>query len=286
MKKYIHLNLKRFDVSNEFGGVNHDKNLFNWGTNIVKELDSFTKELSGQNDMDLVMYFPEAHLLPAIAGLSKDSALVVGCQSVYRKDVEIGGNFGAFTTHRPASAMSQLGINHTIIGHFEERLDKNEMYELAGISDSTLINKMLNQEIKMSQKRGMKVLYCIGESLEQKNDWQNVLKEQLEIGLENIDLSDVAIAYEPVWAIGPSKTPPTAVQIKEISDYIKTLYPKTPLLYGGGLKKENAREIASIDSLDGGLIALTRFSGEIGFYPEEYKEIVEEYLGIKNEVLV
>lgn len=286
MKKFIHLNLKRFDVLDKLGGVNHQGDVFNWGEYITSEIDEYTKNVSQEYDVEFTAYFPETHLISATKGLSKDSQLSVGCQSVYRKDVEIGGNFGAFTTHRPASAMSQLGINHTIIGHFEERLDKNEMYELVGVNDSQIVNKLLNQEIKTAQKRGMKVLYCIGESLEQKDNWQIVLKEQLEIGLANIDLSDVAIAYEPVWAIGPGKTPPTAEQIKEISDYIKTLYPNTPLLYGGGLKKENAAEIANIDSLDGGLIALTRFSGKIGFYPDEYKEIVEAYLGIKDEVLV
>lgn len=50
------------------------------------------------------------------------------------------------------------------------------------------------------------------------------------------------------------------------------------VVYGGGLKKQNAKEVASVKELDGGLIALTRFQGKIGFYPEEYLEIVEEYL--------
>ena len=51
-------------------------------------------------------------------------------------------------------------------------------------------------------------------------------------------------------------------------------------MYGGGLKSDNAEMLASIDAIDGGLIALTRFTGEIGFYPEEYFEIVRLYLGV------
>ena len=51
------------------------------------------------------------------------------------------------------------------------------------------------------------------------------------------------------------------------------------MVYGGGLKKDNAQMLASIDEIDGGLIALTRFTGEIGFYPEEYLEIIRTYLG-------
>ena len=51
------------------------------------------------------------------------------------------------------------------------------------------------------------------------------------------------------------------------------------IVYGGGLKTDNAEMLASIPEIDGGLIALTRFSGEIGFYPEEYLEIIQLYLG-------
>ena len=51
------------------------------------------------------------------------------------------------------------------------------------------------------------------------------------------------------------------------------------MVYGGGLKQDNAAMLASIDEIDGGLIALTRFSGEIGFYPDEYLDIIRRYLG-------
>ena len=50
------------------------------------------------------------------------------------------------------------------------------------------------------------------------------------------------------------------------------------VVYGGGLKQDNAAMLASIDEIDGGLIALTRFSGEIGFYPDEYLDIIRRYL--------
>ena len=61
---------------------------------------------------------------------------------------------------------------------------------------------------------------------------------------------------------------------------IKETLPGVPVVYGGGLKKDNAAMLASIDEIDGGLIALTRFTGEIGFYPEEYLEIIKLYLGV------
>lgn len=284
MKNLVHLNLKRFDISDKFGGVNHNLNIMDWGAEIIGEIDTFLNEIALKNEIDFAVYFPEAHIISAKKMVSPDSRLGIGCQSVYSQDVSPNGGIGAFTSHRPASSMKQLGVTHTIIGHYEERIDKIDVLSNANVRDFSSVNKILNQEIKMAQQQKMKVLYCVGESLEQKGQWKEVLYEQLTIGLRDIELEEIAIAYEPIWAIGPGKTPPTSVQIKEIADYIKSILPNTPLLYGGGLKKENAKEIASIDSIDGGLIALTRFSGDIGFYSEEFKEVIEAYIGRKNEV--
>ena len=89
----------------------------------------------------------------------------------------------------------------------------------------------------------------------------------------------MTIGYEPIWAIGPGKTPPDAEYITMIGTYIKEVTDGMDVVYGGGLKKDNAAMLASIPVMDGGLIALTRFQGEIGFYPEEYLEIVDTYLG-------
>ena len=105
------------------------------------------------------------------------------------------------------------------------------------------------------------------------------------MGLDGLDLAgkdagQVALAYEPVWAIGPGKTPPDAAYITDIARFIKSRLPHLPVVYGGGLKSDNAKMLAGIAEIDGGLIALTRFSGEIGFYPEEYLEIVRLYLGV------
>ncbi len=282
MTKYIHLNLKRFDVFDELGGVNHSKDISRWASNIMEQVQPTLIELKRKYDIECVVYFPETHLLPAISTQMVAAPLKVGCQSVYRKDVSVGGNFGAFTTNRPAASMKQLGVTHTLIGHFEERLDKKELLEIAGATDFSSVNTILNQEIKAAQNQGLKVLYCIGESAEERmGDWQSVLKEQVLSGLVDVEEKSVVIAYEPIWAIGPGKTPPSFEQIQEVSDFLKSLKPDIPVIYGGGLKLDNAKGMATIDSLDGGLIALTRFSGDIGFYPEEYLAIINEYLGEK-----
>ena len=191
----------------------------------------------------------------------------------------VGGNFGAFTTNRPVSAMKAMGVMHTIIGHCEERNDKMGILAEAGVTDTKAVNRILNQEIRLAVDAGMKVLYCIGEKDTELDRWDAVLKEQLEIGLEGVDKSQVVIGYEPIWSIGPGKTPAGKDYITKIARFVKEVTGGTDVVYGGGLKVDNAQMLASIDEIDGGLIALTRFQGEIGFYPEEYVEIIRTYLG-------
>ena len=75
------------------------------------------------------------------------------------------------------------------------------------------------------------------------------------------------------------KTPADKPYITKVARFIKEVTGGADVVYGGGLKLENAEMLASIEEIDGGLIALTRFEGEIGFYPEDYIGIVQTYLG-------
>ena len=91
------------------------------------------------------------------------------------------------------------------------------------------------------------------------------------------------IGYEPIWAIGPGKTPPGEAYVGFVSAYIKDVLRSElgmtcSVVYGGGLKEENAAMIAGIDTIDGGLVALTRFTGEIGFDVPGLKGIIDRYL--------
>jgi triosephosphate isomerase len=226
-----------------------------------------------------MMFFPEAHIIGAAHSLCANSPVKIGCQSVYREDTAVGGNFGAFTTNRTANSAKALGCTGTIIGHCEERKDKLGILNEAGITDTEAVNRILNKEIKCAIKAGLKVLYCIGETTEEQPTWQATLKKQLQIGLEGVDTSNVVIAYEPVWAIGPGKTPPDRSYIQMVGRFVKEETRGLPVVYGGGLKEENAQMLASIPEIDGGLIALTRFSGNIGFYPHEYLDIIKKYMG-------
>ena len=190
-----------------------------------------------------------------------------------------GGTSGASPPTRPASIAKAMGCASTIIGHCEERNDKAGILAEAGVTDTAAVNRLLNQEIRLAVEQGLTVLYCIGEKSEEQERWQEVLGEQLSVGLDGVDTSKVVIGYEPVWSIGPGKTPAGKDYITKIARFVKERTGGLDVVYGGGLKVDNAEMLASIEEIDGGLIALTRFQGEIGFYPDEYLEIIKTYLG-------
>ncbi len=281
--KHIFLNLKRFDISPANGGVNRLAPMPAWGGTVVA---STQEALKAFPEAEFVMYLPEAHLLSAAAARTPDSPVRLGCQGIYRADTAVGGNFGAFTSNRTGHAMRELGCESVMIGHCEERADKLGVLAEAGVTGpaaSEAVCRVLNAEIRCAQAAGMSVLYCIGEKSEEQPAWQDVLGAQLDIGLRDVDLRRTVIAYEPVWSIGPGKTPADRPYIEKVARFVKALTGGVDVVYGGGLKQDNAAMLASIPEIDGGLIALTRFQGEIGFYPEEYLDIIRRYLGRQED---
>lgn len=308
----IFVNLKRFDVPRRLGGVCPENDPVQWIEYVIDEsIRLGIGQLSGAR---VTLFIPEALLANAICQLrsyapERTASLAIGCQGVFREDVTPGGNFGAFTSNRPATAMRNLGCDWAMVGHSEERKDKLGIiakYDPAVLTDAAqrkqanqAVDGLLNQEIDCALKAGINVLFCVGETAAEKGtgDFETqkprieaVLRAQLEQGLNGVaDLADrVAIGYEPIWAIGPGKVPPGAEYIDFVAAFIKqtmqALYGFKPsVVYGGGLKAENAGMIGGIATVDGGLIALTRFSGEIGFYPEELRIIIDKYIGMRHE---
>lgn len=279
--KHIYLNLKRFDISPERGGVNRLAPMEEWGKAVVSRTQDALAAYGG-GQVEFVMFLPEAHLLNAAGARRADSPIRLGCQGVYRADTAAGGNFGAFTANRTANAAVELGCESVLIGHCEERADKLGIMAEAGAAGpeaSLAVSRLLNAEAKAAQRAGLSVLFCIGEQSGEQDRWREVLGAQLDVGLDGLDKSRTVIAYEPVWSIGPGKTPADKPYIEKTARFIKERTGGMDVVYGGGLKADNAAMLASIPEIDGGLIALTRFSGEIGFYPEEYLEIIRLYLG-------
>lgn len=288
-KSYIHVNLKRFDILKSLGGVNDldYQNNPDWFTKILNDLTKKVNKFSPL-DYEFVFYIPESYLVSALNTHDAKSQIQIGCQSVFSKDVIDNNNIGAFTTYRPASAMASIGIKNTIIGHSEERA--YELDFLNSVSSDEKLNKKavqkdLEEKIINAQRAGMDVLYCVGESAEERDsgDWKAVLKDQLYLNYSKIDINHLKIAYEPIWAIGPNRPVPSSDKIQEVAAYIHSLLHKeVPILYGGGLKESNALEISQLDDVDGGLIALTNFSEHIGFYPDDFINIVKKYDEGKN----
>lgn len=275
--RYIFTNLKRFDIPKEYDGINDIVPIEEWGSYLVEHIQGVMEEYEEQAEM--AVFFPEAHLISAVKEKEPKSKWHVGAQGVYRKDTQKGGNFGAFTTNKTAKTLKALGCSYVLIGHCEERMDKSGVLEEAGVVDGMAVNRILNQEILCATAVGLKVLYCVGEKEDEQKKWKEVIGEQLEVGLKEVEKSQVVIAYEPLWAIGPGKPVPDKEYITKIAGFIKEKADGCPVVYGGGLKESNAEMLASIPVVDGGLIALTKFEGDIGFYPDGFERIVKKYLG-------
>ena len=144
--------------------------------------------------------------------------------------------------------LKDIGCKYVIVGHSERRQYKNEI-------NIDFINKITN-----AQEVGLKVIYCIGETLKEKESKKtfDVLEHQISEVLNNVSLRDIIIAYEPVYAIGSGITP----KISELEDtiaYIKDIVEekyddKIKVLYGGSVNDTNLKELLTIDSLDGFLV--------------------------------
>jgi len=305
----IFVNLKRFDVPKEMGGLCLTDDPQSWIEDIMEQ--TVTLGLGRQADVHLTYLLPDMLLLPAVSKMKSFPAketvnLAIGNQSVFREDVEPGGNFGAFTSNTPAAAVKNIGCTWSIIGHSEERKDKVEIlarFEPGVETDAGLmaranetVSRLLNEQVLCALKRGINVLFCIGETAEERGEGtfdeqkpriEAVLRAQLETGLrgvaEFLPRQRIVLGYEPRWAIGPGKIPPGAEYIEYVADYtkktVRELYGfDVPVVYGGGLKEENAGMIGSIETIDGGLVALTKFTDPIAFQPGDLKKIIETYL--------
>ena len=304
----IYINLKRFDVAKKFGGLCPVDNPISWIETVIE--DSVKYELGILPGIKVVYLLPEGLISAAVNTLEsypkdKTSALDIGCQGVHWDDISPGGNFGAFTTNLPASAAKGLGCSWAIIGHSEERKAKLQIiskYEPTATQypdlrkkASQAINELINAEVVAALMVGLNVLLCIGETAEERGEGEfseqqprieAVLKSQLISNLKGVNSypdQKIVIGYEPIWAIGPGKTPPGKEYISFVSAYSEKVVKenfgfKPVVVYGGGLKEENAGMIASINTIGGGLVALTRFTGDIGFDVLGLKGIIEKYL--------
>lgn len=166
-----------------------------------------------------VVICPPFVFLPLLKGLT------LGAQNIYFEEK------GAFTGEISVSMLKDLGIKYVIIGHSERR-------KYFGETDETV-----NKKIKKALEAGLKIIFCVGETAQEREaeKTQEVLKRQVQEGLKDIiDIENIDVAYEPVWAIGTGNNC-SVEQTKESIDFIRKFVKQdTRILYGGSVKSENS----------------------------------------------
>ena len=215
--KHIFLNLKRFDIVPELGGVNRLAAPAQWGEAVTSSIRQVAAE--ADEDAQFAAFLPEAHLVGAVRG-AEGSPLGVGCQGVHTADTAVGGGFGAFTTLRTGNSVAQLGCGWALVGHCEERMNLRAVMGEAGAEGPEVeaaVSRILSREVVAAQAAGLKVLFCMGERTEEQPEWERVISDQVQQGLDGADPDRVRIAYKPVWSIGPGKVPADAPYIQKVA---------------------------------------------------------------------
>ena len=216
------------------------------GIALAKELnETLTAE---KPNCGVVICTPFIHLA-SIAQFLDQEVIGLGAENCADKEK------GAYTGEVSAEMVKSTGAQYVILGHSERREYYNETPEI------------LKEKVLLALKNGLKVIFCIGESLAEReaNKQNEVCKAELEGSVFNLsaeEFKNIVIAYEPIWAIGTGKTA-TAEQAEEIHAYIRScvaekygeaVAEETSILYGGSCKASNAPELFAKPDIDGGLI--------------------------------
>ena len=208
----------------------------------VKEAISGVKEVE-------VAVAPPFTALYAVRRELEGSRICLAAQNLYWEEK------GAFTGEISALMLKELGCHYVIIGHSERR-------QYFGETDETV-----NRRIKAALAQGLKVIFCIGETLKEREEGKTflVIERQIEGGWKGLgdkELKDIVIAYEPVWAIGTGKTA-TPEQAEEVHRFIRgkveKLYSRKVseemrIQYGGSVTPENIKGLMNQPNIDGALV--------------------------------
>ena len=204
--------------------------------NSLNSVISFIKKFK-KNKLKII-YCPPATLLNPLSEKLKSSSIQIGAQNCHESD-----NYGAFTGHINSNMIKSVGAKYVILGHSENRQ--------MGENDN-----VINKKIKSSIKSGLKVIFCIGETLTEKRKkiTKKILSRQISIGLKKIrNKKNIIIAYEPVWSIGSGLIPKNS-EVIEIIKFIKKKVKGINVLYGGSVNPKNINVLKKINNVDGFLI--------------------------------
>ncbi|HHZ81421.1 MAG TPA: triose-phosphate isomerase [Flavobacteriales bacterium] len=210
-----------------------------------------------------VMIAPPAPYLASLVSLSNSRLLFVSQQVSATQS-------GAYTGEFTAEMLVSCGVDYALIGHSERRASYGETDEV------------VCKKVRCSLDAGLGVVLCCGENLDKRDagEQEQVIKDQLSSALDGVnalEMEDVIIAYEPIWAIGTGRTA-SAEQAASMHGFIREWLASrfdlntasaTSILYGGSCKPSNANEIFASEDVDGGLI------GGASLNPEEFQEIIK-----------
>ena len=187
-----------------------------------------------------LIYCPPYTLITSFFKKFENCLIDIGGQNCHESD-----DYGAHTGSINSRMLKSIGANYVILGHSENRI-KGET------------DKLINLKIRSAIKAKLKVIFCIGENLKEKNSGKtnSILSKQIKFGLDKVKKkSNIFIAYEPVWSIGTGKIPKSK-ELQQTVEFIKKKFKgKLPkILYGGSVNIKNINELKKISSLDGFLI--------------------------------
>jgi triosephosphate isomerase len=224
----------------------------NWKLNkTVDEALALAKDLRGQlsdlTDVEIIIA-PPFTALAALSAVLTGSPIVLAGQNCYPAE-------GAYTGEISPALLRDVGCRSVIIGHSERR-------QLFAEQDD-----FINQKIKAALSEGLKVIFCIGETLTERNENRTfeVLEKQIRRGLSDLDnaaMTRLTVAYEPVWAIGTGQTASNE-QAQEAHYFIRDLLSQlfdpmtagaTRILYGGSVKPDNIDGLMHQADIDGALV--------------------------------
>jgi triosephosphate isomerase len=239
----------------------------NWKMNkTIGEARAFCEallpEVEGRGEDAEVVICPPYLALPLVAQLCEGTGVGVAAQNMYFEES------GAYTGEVSAAMLLDAGAGAVILGHSERR-------QLFGETDEGLARK-----VPAALAAGLRPILCVGESEaeRERDETDRVLRRQVDAALSRVEdaqLADVVVAYEPIWAIGTGKTA-TAEQANDACGFIRSLIAardadageRVRIQYGGSVKPDNAAELLGRSEIDGALV------GGASLDPDDFAAIV------------
>jgi triosephosphate isomerase (TIM) len=240
----------------------------NWKMNFTHSeaesfLESFVSEIRDFNDVDVVIIPPFTAIPALVTASERIQTIRVGAQNMHWE------KSGAFTGEISATMLRALYVRYVILGHSERRT-------LFGETD-----EIVNRKVKAALDAGLRPIFCLGESLHERdsNQFEQVLERQIRKGLAGVsphDLTEVVVAYEPCWAIGTGRTA-TPAEAEDAHAFIRSILvavsdrttaDRIRIQYGGSVKPDNVEQLMRQKNIDGALV------GGASLDPRSFAQII------------